>query len=645
MIMRRTFLLVLSLIAVMFCGRAGNLPEAEIRVRGIGDFCDPGLHSRIAGTFLQKGAGAPDIILQKSKLYGLGCLWYSFVKYDEGIPVFKLSGEVALPKEAAGCTVQFRQKESDLYAFWVVKTGKLYAALRSGGEKTFRILKTWPTPAGVSLGALLPDISGNGTIDLYFTEHDKTSIRPGDWRSADYRPYDATGVFRGGLSACSLWHASCSLDGDVISEAVRISEPEAIPGDVSGMDCLELEGRKGIFVGNQHGGFYWFILTPDGKAVKTRIVDAKDNAMRHPTVTPMPVAYVQKNAIGVLAIGEGGVFYMKYVKPSAKEGKYTFEDPVSARELNPALNAGGLVTPTIVDWDGDGKLDLVVGNSAGFILFFRNTGSDRAPSFGRPEYLTTDGRPIHIQPGYGEDVQGPSESRWGYIGANVYDWNEDGILDILTNDSRGKHSVFLGSKDGLQAEHPIYLGDLALHGTWRCRPGVGKLAGRTVYITLDDDDEFHLYFREDDYDLIEGYKLRLEDGRTICANWLEAGGKGRVRFDIVDWDGDGVKDLIIATNKHNRIPAQDEDGLPWGLPDKLKGATILFMRNVGTEAAPAYKKPAQLRYKGELLRFGHHACGASAGYIGKITDGLPNLVVGDETGTLYLLERRYLSWD
>ena len=30
--------------------------------------------------------------------------------------------------------------------------------------------------------------------------------------------------------------------------------------------------------------------------------------------------------------------------------------------------------------------------------------------------------------------------------------------------------------------------------------------------------------------------------------------------------------------------------------------------------------------------------------IGKITDGLPNVVVGDERGSIYLLEREHLSW-
>ena len=111
----------------------------------------------------------------------------------------------------------------------------------------------------------------------------------------------------------------------------------------------------------------------------------------------------------------------------------------------------------------------------------------------------------------------------------------------------------------------------------------------------------------------------------------------------MDWDGDGIKDLLLATNMHHMIP-DTMRGIPWSRPKPLRGATLLFLRNAGTEADPVFEFPKQLKYKGELVRFGHHGCGASTGMIGKITDGLPNVVVGDERGSIYLLEREHLSW-
>jgi hypothetical protein len=345
----------------------------------------------------------------------------------------------------------------------------------------------------------------------------------------------------------------------------------------------------------------------------------------------------------IIASGEGGVYFYSTTGATTKDGRIIYEDPKSLKELNPRLYAGSLITPTIVDWNHDNKLDIVCGNSSGHILFFENIGTNRQPLFTSGKELRVNGECIMINPGYGQDVQGPGESRWGYVGANVYDWNQDGHWDILENDSRGVHTVYMGGKDGLSSPKSIFVDDLELHGTWRCRPGVGKWGDEIAYITLDDQDEIHLYIREDDYNLIDKGKLLLNDGRAIRANWLEAGGKGRLRFEIVDWDGDGIKDLLLATNKHHSIP-EPSQGIPWWNPKELKGATVLFLRNCGTELNPSFEMPKQLRYKGELIHIGHHGCGVSAGMIGEITDGLPNIIVGDETGSLYLFERKFLTW-
>src|SRR5690606_11507985 len=116
---------------------------------------------------------------------------------------------------------------------------------------------------------------------------------------------------------------------------------------------------------------------------------------------------------------------------------------------------------------------------------------------------------------------------WGYTSPNVYDWNDDGLPDILMGDSRGKFTVFLNegtvTEPKLSKEQTLYLDGMDMYGAWRVRPGVGKLGDRTAYIILDKDDEFHLYWKYDDYNLIDGGKLTLEDSTTIRANFLNAG--------------------------------------------------------------------------------------------------------------------------
>ena len=133
--------------------------------------------------------------------------------------------------------------------------------------------------------------------------------------------------------------------------------------------------------------------------------------------------------------------------------------------------------------------------------------------------LKASGQEIYIQPGYRMDIQGPGEARWGYTWPTVVDWNEDGLPDILMCDSTARHTLYINrgtkTEPELDAGNPLYIDGLELHGTWRVKPAVAKLGERMAYVTLDGDDEFHLYWRLDDYNLEDGGKLKLEDCSAI----------------------------------------------------------------------------------------------------------------------------------
>ena len=49
---------------------------------------------------------------------------------------------------------------------------------------------------------------------------------------------------------------------------------------------------------------------------------------------------------------------------------------------------------TSVDWNNDGKKDLIVGEGNGYVYFFANTGTDTAPVFNGGTKINSSGSPI-----------------------------------------------------------------------------------------------------------------------------------------------------------------------------------------------------------------------------------------------------------
>jgi len=56
----------------------------------------------------------------------------------------------------------------------------------------------------------------------------------------------------------------------------------------------------------------------------------------------------------------------------------------------------GYPGPAVIDHDGDGKLDLLVGSFEGKILIHKNVGTASAPVFEAGEFLRAGGEDLHI---------------------------------------------------------------------------------------------------------------------------------------------------------------------------------------------------------------------------------------------------------
>jgi hypothetical protein len=65
------------------------------------------------------------------------------------------------------------------------------------------------------------------------------------------------------------------------------------------------------------------------------------------------------------------------------------------REVIDDQGAGGF-TPSVVDWNGDGKKDLIVGSFIGQVRAFINIGSNSEPKFAKEIMVEAGGQPIKL---------------------------------------------------------------------------------------------------------------------------------------------------------------------------------------------------------------------------------------------------------
>lgn len=118
---------------------------------------------------------------------------------------------------------------------------------------------------------------------------------------------------------------------------------------------------------------------------------------------------------------------------AAGPGKELSFGPPRRLEANgKPIQRSGDAAPVVIDWDGDGKRDLLVGADDGSVVWYRNAGSITEPKLEEARQLLAKS-PI----GWGSDEQrGPRD--WGVrVKPCVFDWDGDGRPDLLLGDLCG----------------------------------------------------------------------------------------------------------------------------------------------------------------------------------------------------------------
>ncbi len=388
--------------------------------------------------------------------------------------------------------------------------------------------------------------------------------------------------------------------------------------------------------------------------------NVNSRVLKHPSPLPMPLAFPSKRGYtNILVGGEGALQFYKFMGFSKDSYMPLYSMPSPVLEVNALLYGGSHPAVSVIDWDNDGRTDIIAGNAEGRILFFKNVGTDQYPRFlagipvkhcivevknGKSKVHPNLLKEIRLQAGY-QALNGPAESSYGYATPSVVDWNGDGFPDIVTTDALGRHSVYLntGISNRLPIVQPpieLFCDDRELQGPWRIKPGTGRHQGRLVYVVVDADNHLHAYYKMDNQNLKDAGKLKLIDGKPIQTHYLLGSAVGRIHINLVDFDSDNILDLILAVPAHASVPSENR-GIPQALG--LPGGAVLFMKGKRSQSRgiPTFFPPEVIHHDGHPLFIGREDGSVAVTSVGNSTG--PHLLVGEEGGRLVFYDRKHLS--
>ncbi len=465
------------------------------------------------------------------------------------------------------------------------------------------------------------DWEGDGDQDLV--------VGIGDW--SDYvwdQAYDAQGRWRNGPLHGWVYLIE-NIDGKYSEKPTKVLAGGS-PVDVFGWPSpnfadFDSDGDLDLLCGEFLDGFTYFEnigsrTKPEyANGFKLVAEDGQPLVMHLQMITPTAIDWDSDGDQDLIVGDEDGrVALVENVTPKAAKSP-VFKQPVYFQQEADTLKFGALATPYAHDWDHDGDEDLVVGNTAGNIAIFTNLDG-KGTKWSAPELLKADGKEFRVMAGPNGSIQGPAEAKWGYTTLSVADWDGDGLDDILYNSIWPRVQLLKNTAEGFR-EMPLPFwkkGSPPKWYWWQTQAENLMTQWRTTPLATDFDGDGQL-------DLVildqEGYltcqsrsntETRIfidEDGNPVRFNNRSAGSSGRVKLDVVDWDGDGRLDILV--NSEN----------------------ARWYRNCGKRDGKVVLKRIGNLAKRNVA--GHTSSPTACDFDG---NGKPDLVVGAENGRLYFIK-------
>ena len=193
---------------------------------------------------------------------------------------------------------------------------------------------------------------------------------------------------------------------------------------------LNGDGKRDILSGSYPGEIYFFRRRPKGTFAEAEILkDKLGQAVTAGRASSLAVADWDGDGILDLIIGniEGGVSWVRN-DGTAKRPEFAKSQPLTVKGR--AISAGDLAGTAVADWDGDGRLDLLLGSGKGSVLWYRNVGSKTKPELAAVVTLVEPVADEQSQKNlFDHPVRSGTRTK-----ISTADWNGDGLLDLLVGD-------------------------------------------------------------------------------------------------------------------------------------------------------------------------------------------------------------------
>ncbi len=411
------------------------------------------------------------------------------------------------------------------------------------------------------------------------------------------------------------------------------------------------DGDLDIICGEFLDGLTWFENKGGVLAEGRRIGNASGDIRFHvEMIVPVPFDFDGDGRIDLLVGDEDGSVSLVRNTGKLRKGMPLFANPQHLIQKADLVKFGALSTPFSFDWDADGEEDIITGNSAGEIALIKNLGGGK--KWAAPALFTVKGKPFRVMAGENGSIQGPAERKWGYTVLSVADWDADGKPDIIMNSIWGKIEWMRGLGGlKLAAPQPVKVAwekdaPKPAWNWWNPEPGTLSTQWRTTPVAIDWNKDGRCDLIVLDHEGYPAYFERKENGLLAPGKRIFTCSGGSV-YD----NRKGMVDTTPGILRLNSLEAGQSGRRKICIADWDKDGNLdlivdgRFGAVLFRGAKTAKDGTYPLTYEGPLSSTRLEGHTTSPTVIDWDKDGIVDLLVGAEDGHFYLIKNTMTDYD